>query len=290
VARLGREVILSGGAWLGGVCYRQAHIRPLVGADEAFLGELGERLRPAEEATALLARTVSGLGPAGADPAEVVRALSVGDREALLLELRRLTRGDRLDCVVECPATDCRERLDITLRVADLILPARPRSDERYERVVHENGTEYRAVFRLPTGADQEAACTLPDKDPRARALHLLRQCVERAMTAEGRVVNDLPPLAAAELARRMAELDPQAELQLEITCPECGGHFVALFDAAAFLLEELAAERRMLYREVHALALHYHWSEAEIMAMTRHKRRLYLNLLDEALGEEPGV
>jgi hypothetical protein len=35
----------------------------------------------------------------------------------------------------------------------------------------------------------------------------------------------------------------------------------------------------------VHLLALHYHWSEAEILGMTQQKRRLYLDLLSDALS-----
>lgn len=34
------------------------------------------------------------------------------------------------------------------------------------------------------------------------------------------------------------------------------------------------------LYEEVHHLALHYHWSEAEILRLPRSKRLRYLGLL----------
>lgn len=34
------------------------------------------------------------------------------------------------------------------------------------------------------------------------------------------------------------------------------------------------------LYQEVHHLALHYHWSEAEILRLPRGKRQRYLGLL----------
>ncbi|MGH7392800.1 MAG: DUF6760 family protein [Candidatus Rokuibacteriota bacterium] len=38
------------------------------------------------------------------------------------------------------------------------------------------------------------------------------------------------------------------------------------------------------LYRDVHALAWHYHWSEREILTLPREKRRRYLGLLAQAL------
>jgi hypothetical protein len=37
------------------------------------------------------------------------------------------------------------------------------------------------------------------------------------------------------------------------------------------------------LFREVHALASHYHWSETDILTMTRRQRRRYLSLIAEA-------
>jgi len=38
------------------------------------------------------------------------------------------------------------------------------------------------------------------------------------------------------------------------------------------------------LYREVHLLAYHYHWSATEILRMSAEKRRKFLRLLEEEL------
>jgi hypothetical protein len=38
---------------------------------------------------------------------------------------------------------------------------------------------------------------------------------------------------------------------------------------------------------EVHVLALHYHWSEAEILGLPGPKRRRYLALLARHLGQD---
>jgi len=40
------------------------------------------------------------------------------------------------------------------------------------------------------------------------------------------------------------------------------------------------------LYRDVHYLALHYHWSEDEIMSMTISKRKRYIEILEDELRE----
>ena len=40
------------------------------------------------------------------------------------------------------------------------------------------------------------------------------------------------------------------------------------------------------LYQELHLLALHYHWAEADILRLPVSKRRRYLRLLADHLSE----
>src|SRR6185503_1744130 len=78
-----------------------AEVRPLTGREEELLAtESGESM--AAMVTAILARCVPSVGDVATTP-EAVRQLSVGDREALLLHLRRATLGDRIDCIATCP-------------------------------------------------------------------------------------------------------------------------------------------------------------------------------------------
>jgi hypothetical protein len=104
-----------------------------------------------------------------------------------------------------------------------------------------------------------------------------------------GRPMADLPATVGRELPGLMAELDPQAELLLDATCPECGAAFTAPFDAGQYLEREMKLASEELFTEVHVLALHYHWAEAEILAMPRPRRRRYLDLLAESAAGAGG-
>jgi hypothetical protein len=274
-------IALPGGLWRDGVRHRAAALRPLTGADEAFLLEEAAALLPAQRATALLARCVERLGPWEEVTPDAVRALSVGDREALLLHLRRLTLGERIECVLRCPEAACGEKMDLDLAVSDLLFPPYPDAAPWYEAELGEPG-EYRKVrFRLPTGADQEEAALLALTDINAAAGRLLRRCLENDPSAE----ISLKEGDAERLGALMAERDPQAELVLQLTCPICARDFETPFDTAAFFLQELAGRSAILYREVHRLALAYHWSQAEILSLSGRQRRLYLELLAETGG-----
>ena len=81
-----------------------------------------------------------------------------------------------------------------------------------------------------------------------------------------------------------MEEAAPQVDLTLEAHCPECERAFAVPFDLLGFFLGECKTSRELLYREVHYLAYHYHWSEQDILALPREKRRTYITLLAEEL------
>ncbi|MGB7539947.1 MAG: hypothetical protein WBM17_15510 [Anaerolineales bacterium] len=281
-------VTLPGGMWFEGVRHQEAGLRFLTGEDEAVLTEIRGSLIPARRTSLILGRCLTRLGPFSPVPAEMAGALSVGDREALLLHLRRLTLGERMQCVLACPAPGCGAKMDLELSVSALLQPPYADAPEQHEVTVSENGDSFRVRFRLPTGADQEVAAGTARRDlPAAAGLVLNRCVVEVTRHPDGGPLDSLPPAVVSALPEIMAGLDPQAETRLDLKCPDCGRGFSTVFDMADFFFRELAGLSENLYREVHLLAFYYHWSETEIMNMTARKRRRYLYLLEEALSEE---
>jgi hypothetical protein len=283
------QAILPGGYRAKGVWHREASLRELTGEDEMYLALEGEDLLPAQWTTEVLARCVVSLGGLAPVTREAIRSLTVGDREALLLQLRRLGEGELLSCVLRCPDPDCAERMALDLKVSELLMPAYPDADEDYETPVRDADGPFRVRFRLPTGADQESAAILAHTDLEAAEELLLRRCVEAVRNADGEMVTDIPTAVREELSTRMGELDSQAEMTLQLACPECGGSFTALFDVASYVSEEIKAKARHLEHEIHLLAYHYHWGLAEILGLSAARRRRYLEILATELAE-PGV
>ena len=199
-------------------------------------------------------------------------ALSVGRRDASLLTLRERTFGPRLNGYVECPR--CSERLEFEVAVADLRAGA-PEVQESERELLAGDLTLH---FRLPDSRDLVAALACPDADAAHRTL--VQRCVLRA-NRDGSSVDhsELPAEVVTELAGRMAEWDPQAEVLLDLRCLECGYGWRPLFDIAVFFWEELAARARRLLDEVHSLARTYGWTEADILSMSARRRQHYLEL-----------
>lgn len=273
MTRAMRDIALPHGVLRDGRVDRAVALRAPTGADEQWVLDRDDLTLP-ERLSRLLERCVLRIGGRRSSP-RLVRELVSGDREALALQLRALAFGDRLACVLDCPA--CREAMDLDLSVDDLLVASYANPSENHE-VTLSDGCRVR--FRLPTGVDLEAVAGAEDVDEGVSAL--LERCVS-TVELERRVLTGLTPDQRAELDGQMARLDPQAEIRLNARCPECGEEFAAMLDAAGLLLDELAGDRDALDGEIHAIALRYHWSEAEILALEVTRRRRYLELLADS-------
>ena len=271
------------GLWTDDGPVREFRLRVVEGMDEAFLIEATD-LTPQARASALLARC---LAPAADQPPliDLVGRLVVGDREALLLHLRRMTLGDRLECVITCPDEMCAERLEVELAVDDLLVEAAGDLGPEYTTVVGTGARALEVAFRLPTVGDVDAVTEVAGTDPERAAADLLRRCL-RQVTRRGRTVHPdrLGDAEREAITTAMAERDPQAEIELDLVCPNCSTTFSVILDAGAFFVQELSGRATHLLEDVHALALHYHWSERDILALPRERRDRYLDLLAASL------
>jgi hypothetical protein len=288
---------LPGGYWdATGRLHREYELAELTGREEELLTSARVQ-RPAVLVTEVLSRGVRRLGTISPVPPEVARQLLVADRQYLLLQLRQAAFGSMVRAHLACPWPDCGQRVTIDFSIADIpIEQATPRAPTHTmtlsaaavgaETVSPAAGE---VVFRLPTGADQEALSDLLAHDEGEALTMLLARCVQRIgdQVAPGpdRIAG-LSLLARAEIEMRMREVAPRVEQRMEAKCTECGRTFLAPFDVQRFFLGELRTDGDLLYREVHYLAYHYHWSEREIMEMTRDRRRRYIDVLANAIEE----
>jgi len=205
-------------------------------------------------------------------PRALAQRLLVGDRDYLMIQLRRATLGDTVAAVYRCPR--CDQPMDVALDLADVPVEPAPQQVVWYSSILAD-GRPVR--FRLPNGADQESVAELPADAAEAALLDrcLVTERVPLAQDQRDRVIEEMERLA------------PRVELDLDLTCPDCAHAFPTAFDVTRFFFAELTASRHTLLREVHHLAFHYGWSEQAILALDRDRRRAYLSLLADELRQE---
>ena len=229
--------------------------------------ERGAARHPVDRALVLLAAAFPG-----ASRAELA-ALTLAERDAALLRLRRATVGAELAAVTECAA--CGERLEFSID-SGALLSAAQLEPGPWEAAAG----GWRVVFRMPDSRDlaAAAACASPDE---ARRVLAERCVVEAAGPDDAERADALPDEVIAAMAGRMAEVaPPEADLSLAMECPACGNAWEAVLDVAAFFWAEVQARARRLLREIDVLARAYHWSEAEILALSPARRGAYIELV----------
>ncbi|TPG11048.1 hypothetical protein EAH75_08790 [Rhodanobacter glycinis] len=207
-------------------------------------------------------------------PAEMLAALPLGRRDALLLQLRERLFGDEICAVANCP--QCAAIVEATFCCDDLRQTSPGIAAAAFEHVSPADGA--RVQFRLPDSNDLLALEHIDHADD-ARQL-LFERCVLAVSDAGAkRDVRSLSPPLQTEIAQAMAQADPQADLQLAFRCPDCGHDWQPTFDIARFLWQELHAWALHMLREVDTLACAYHWSEDDILSLSPRRRQAYLEL-----------
>jgi uncharacterized protein (UPF0212 family) len=195
---------------------------------------------------------------------------SLGQRNAHLLTLREWTFGPELISLATCPA--CQERLEFSFAASDLQQASDPATGQHFSLAVD----GYNLQYRLPTSHD---LLTITNSQDARR--ELLQRCIIRSTHNRKTVeVGQLPAKVIEAVEQAMARLDPLADVQIGMSCPNCGHDWEAGFDIGAFFWQEINAWALHILQEVHLLASAYSWREADILAMSAWKRRLYLKMI----------
>ncbi len=195
-------------------------------------------------------------------------ALPVGARDQALLHLRERIFGRRLVLCAACPA--CSEPLELETTTTALRVDSGGAPRFELER------GDLQLALRLPCGEDVAEATAAPD--PHAE---LLRRCVVDARRGDRAcALGELDPDTWAAIAAEIAARDPAADLRFALSCPTCGHDWSAPFDIVAVLRAELSTLAMHTLRDVHTLARAYGWREADILALSPLRRRIYLDLV----------
>lgn len=288
------------------VWLRSFQLRELNGYDEQFLSTLENDYSPSTKTTKLLSRVVilvTDLRPtptlssssleayhakdgSSVDFTEMVCQMTVGDRVAILLNLRKLTLGEIMHCEINCPS--CKEIIFIDLSVSNLLQPVESLPKTEYEIKID----NFTLKVRLPNGRDQGAMLSSYGNTT------ILQSASQAASDAiRSFIVSSEPSLPdvisddfVAKLGSEMEKLDPQSNILLNIECPTCKDSFQTPFFIEDFFFQEISAIQGQVEEEIHWLAYHYHWSEKDILSLTMKRRKRYVDLINRSLyGDDDG-
>jgi hypothetical protein len=195
-------------------------------------------------------------------------------RIATLVRLAAASDGvDTLAARLRCPLPACGIEFEIAVPVDAIDVPSSP---DRVDVPLPDGRV---AVVRQPTGDDQR------------RWLQGRYSSHTDAVTAivESLIVSgDVEPADASSLAvigTALAELDPLVDFTVSCVCPSCDSPTDVAVDLEGLALARLAAVRRTLLADVHALASAYGWTESEVLAVPPERRLRYRELIAGAMA-----
>lgn len=206
-------------------------------------------------------------------PIEQLARLSIGERDSCILKLREMAFGPWLIGQANCPA--CGEDLETKFGIKDI--QVNREIDRKIMDKFSSNG--YELKFRLPNSLD---LLSLSEGIDLEKARHiLLSRCILSASCQGNEIPLDkLPSEVLDEIIVKIEEIDPQADVQLDLICPECSHRWQIAFDIVSFFWNEIDHWAKHLLLDVHMLARAYGWSEAEILKINPRHRQFYLEMI----------
>jgi hypothetical protein len=243
-------------------------MRALSASELLAVWEQGLTQSPAQRALTLLAAACPETSP------QALGELSIGQRDARLLTLRQWTFGPQLVSVATC--AECGARLELNFDVDEI----RAGSEEEPAETLSSSVAEYTVRFRLPNSRDM---ASITDAEGVADARHrLLDRCILSVhQDGEQQSFDQLPATVIDAVVAQMAQTDPQADVRLALTCPECDHEWQEAFDIVSFFWHEIGAWAYRVLRQVHTLASNYGWREDDIFEMSPLRRQIYLDMVN---------
>lgn len=238
-------------------------MRPLSVPELLSTWERGLTALPFERALAILS-----VASPESSPAALAR-LSIGRRDANLLQLREWAFGSELAILAACPS--CRQQVELTMPVSALRVATDPANSIENSFMLR----EYEVRYRAPNTEDLASCAGLELAASRQKLFACCvtdARCQGKAVTAE-----DLPPEVTQKIVQQIEAIDPQADTRVKLSCPECHQGWTEVFDIVSFFWAEIDAWARRVLRDVNALARAYGWSERDILALSPTRRQIYL-------------
>ena len=241
--------------------HMQAHMQAFGETEMLELWERGLARHPIDRALLLCAWARPDLPPSRFPD------LPLGVLNRALLRLRETCFGPRIIAWVDCE--HCGEYMEVALDTGQLLAGANE-DDMPAEFEI--------SSFRFRVPCSRDLAAITGQRDITAATLKLLQQC---CLAHPDKTDLDFASiLPEAEMV--MENLDPEADINLALTCVDCGHSWLAGFDIGAMLWNEIDVRARTLLSEVHSLARAYCWTEAEILALSPQRRTAYLDMVGE--------
>ncbi len=199
---------------------------------------------------------------------EALGSLSLGNRDFRLFQIRGQLFGEKFPSMEACP--NCSQAVEMVLDGSIIHQQESTRSHGQ----VSQDG--YDVNFRVPNSEDLEvlAKCSTAEQAKMA----LANRCVIASRYQNEAITSEAVPIELmGHIQQEMTSIDPNAEILISLTCPECKHDWNLLFDIGTYVWTEITDYVGRLLGDIHLLARAYGWNEQEVMGLSSFRRRWYV-------------
>lgn len=229
-----------------GVLHTTYTIREMTGRDEEAIDKPDMQQNPSKAINEILSRVVQSIGSIrriDCKPDEwknIIKSLYTGDQDTILMQIRKQSIGSEITAKHRCP--NCKQKLTTIMDIDELeTIPFKGETKAHFELPrgykdksgnVHREGT-----IRLATGLDREILTPAARKSlSRGNTLLLTRLCsFDDGLKVDDDVTANLVVRDREYLTEIMNDMAFGYNMQVDITCDQCGEEFTASLSAVNF-------------------------------------------------------
>ncbi len=264
---------LPGGIIVDQKVCRSFNFKPLTGTLERVISESGFELKSlAEQVTLILVQALDNVAGLTASK-ELVRSLCSGDRLYLMLQLQALLDPSPQWLTSHC--RHCDEKIQFQFEPTSM--PVKPAGKDYPDTSILLSSGEVK--IRVPSGADEESLASNAQNEQ--NAMDLLLQLLLSA-TSHTQNIHTLSQDDLELIDHKLDEMSPQPGTSVSIECPYCSFQQQVNIDHYSWISQST----QDLDEEIHTLAVNYHWSEKDILALPKRRRKHYLELIQRSQGK----
>jgi hypothetical protein len=233
-----------------GCVHRTAVLRKMTGRDEAIMADRRNRNSAARMLSELLASCLARVGTVERITPQIAQALYSADRYFLMLKLREITFGPEMETTYSCPT--CKESQTMVDDLSEVRVTSLDGAVPEDVRVELEDGffdrlsgeTYYTAVFRYPTGLDEEKITPATRENASLGKNAMMARCIvafgdipkPRLEALGTSIFNELTLGDRARIDRMLNDESPGVDMRRQFTCSACGRAYETTLDLSNFL------------------------------------------------------
>ena len=204
--------------------------------------------------------------------------LTVGNRIEYLLSISgAMGKTSSITETFGCLNQKCQQQIEVELSI-EVLTNLQHEADDTEHLSIRVGDKDL--IFRRPTGTDQ-----LKWQQEQFNKEKTGLEAIIRSLLVEPALFNENGLLIEENIQiidKAMQEFDPLVNFRTIVYCPYCKTQHAYEIDLQETALRCLRQAQEHLVQDVHRLALHYHWSEEQILSLPVWRRQHYLVLLEE--------